>query len=186
MVDTSAWGPLAALSGEWEGSEGLDVAFHNAKGAVGQTPYRERVTFEAFGPVDNGSQRLYGLDYRMSAWRTGEESPFHTEIGYWLWDAAGGHVMRCFMVPRGTTLIAGGNAKPNDTSFTLEAAVGSEVYGILSSHYLSAKARTTKYVCRVSLQDGVYSYDSCTTYVHASGGEIAHTDRNTLRRVGPG
>lgn len=185
MADTSAWGPLAGLIGEWEGSEGLDIAFHNAKGAVGQTPYRERVTFEAFGPVDNGKQRLYGLDYRMAAWRPGEDSPFHTEIGYWLWDAEGGHVMRCFMVPRGTTLIAGGNAKPNDTSFALEATVGSEIYGILSNHYLSAKARTTKYVCRVALQDGAFSYDSCTTYVHATGGEIAHTDRNTLRRVGP-
>jgi hypothetical protein len=28
-----------------------------------------------------------------------------------------------------------------------------------------------------------FSYDSCTTYVHYAGGEIAHTDRNTLRRV---
>ncbi len=184
MSSNSAWGPLAALIGEWEGNEGLDIAFHNAKGAVGQTPYREHVTLAAFGPVDNGSQRLYGLDYRMSAWRTGEESPFHTEIGYWLWDAEGGHVMRCFMVPRGTTLIAGGTAKPGDTSFTLEANVGNEVYGILSNHYLSAKARTTKYVCRVELSDGAFSYDCCTTYVHAAGGEIAHTDRNTLRRVG--
>jgi hypothetical protein len=38
----------------------------------------------------------------------------------------------------------------------------------------------------VAVQDGAFSYDSCTTYVHATGGEIAHTDRNTLRRVGPG
>jgi hypothetical protein len=184
MSDTTAWGPLAPLIGEWEGNEGLDIAFHNAKGAVGQTPYRERVTLAAFGPVDNGSQRLYGLDYRMAAWRAGEDDPFHTEIGYWLWDAEGGHVMRCFMVPRGTTLLAGGNAKPDDKSFTLEANVGSEVYGILSNHYLSAKARTTKYVCRMVVEDGALSYDSCTTYVHATGGEIAHTDRNTLRRVG--
>ena len=33
----------------------------------------------------------------MSAWRENEDSPFHTEIGYWLWDAATEHVMRCFM-----------------------------------------------------------------------------------------
>ena len=41
-----------------------------------------------FGPVDNGTQALYGLDYRMAAWRGDEENPFHTEVGYWLWDAA--------------------------------------------------------------------------------------------------
>jgi len=106
-----------------------------------------------------------------------------TEIGYWLWDAAGGYVMRCFMVPRGSTLIAGGNAGASDTRFSLEANGGSEIYGILSNPYLAAKARTTKYTCQLSVQAGVLSYESCTTYVHAVGGEIAHTDRNTLRRV---
>jgi hypothetical protein len=185
MTDTSAWGPLAGLIGEWEGSEGLDVSFHNATGRVGETPYREHVTMEPFGPVDNGSQHLYGLDYRMAAWRANEPNPFHTEIGYWLWDADAGHVMRCFMVPRGSTLLAGGTAKPTDHAFSLEAKIGDECYGILSNHYLTAKAKTTKYVCRVSVTGDTFSYDSCTTYVHAVGGEIAHTDRNTLRRVRP-
>jgi hypothetical protein len=93
--------------------------------------------------------------------------------------------MRCFMVPRGTTLLAGGTAKADDLSFTLEANVGSEIYGILSNHYLAARARTIKYRCVVSLNEGSFSYDSCTTYVHAVGGEIAHTDRNTLQLVKP-
>lgn len=183
MTNLDAWGPLARLIGEWEGDHGVDVAFHNAKGVVGETPFRERATFEAFGPVVNGKQELWGLDYRMAAWRKNEDSPFHTEIGYWLWDANGGHVLRCFMVPRGTTLIAGGVAKPADMEFSLAAAVGSESYGILSNLYLCERARTTKYTCHVSLEGDAYTYDSCTTYVHAHGGEIAHTDRNTLRRV---
>ncbi len=183
MTDTSAWGPLAALIGEWEGSEGLDISYHNAHSQVRETPYREHVTMDAFGPVANGSQMLYGLDYRMAAWRAGEESPFHTEIGYWLWDAEDGQVIRCFMVPRGTTLLAGGSALATDSSFSLEAMIGSETYGILSNRYLAAKARTTKYTCKVSAADGVFSYESTTTYVHGVGGEIAHTDRNTLRRV---
>lgn len=182
-MTTAAWGPLARLIGEWEGDAGLDVSFHNARGVVAETPYRERATFEPFGPVANGVQELWGLDYRMFAWRIGEENAFHTEIGYWLWDAATGHVLRSFMVPRGTTLLAGGDAKPDDTSFSLEANVGSEVCGILSSRYLSSKARTTKYTCQVTLTGDTYSYDSCTTYVHAVGGSVAHTDRNTLKRV---
>jgi hypothetical protein len=183
MTDTSAWGPLAGLIGEWEGSEGLDVSFHNATGRLGETRYRERVTMAPFGPVANGAQELYGLDYRMAAWRAGEENPFHTEIGYWLWDAAAGQVMRCFMVPRGSTLIAGGSAKIGDASFSLEANVGSETYGILSNLYLASKARTTKFTCNVSVHGDTFSYDECTTYVHHLGGEIAHTDRNVLRRV---
>jgi hypothetical protein len=183
MTDTSAWGPLAGLIGEWEGSEGLDISYHNAHGQVRETKYRERVTLDAFGPVANGSQQLYGLDYRMAAWRENEPNPFHTEVGYWLWDAEDGQVIRCFMVPRGTTLLAGGSARATDSTFSLEANVGSETYGILSNRYLAAKARTIKYTCKVSVADGAFSYESCTTYVHGVGGEIAHTDRNTLRRL---
>jgi hypothetical protein len=183
MTNYEAWGPLSGLVGEWEGDQGLDIAFHNVKGELGETPYRERVTLEPFGPVNNGAQCLYGLDYRMAAWRANEESAFHTEVGYWLWDASSNHVMRCFMVPRGTALLAGGTADASDQSFTLEANVGSEVCGILSNQYLASKARTTKYVCVVTVKGDTFSYDSCTTYLHAIGGEIAHTDRNILRRV---
>ena len=108
MTDFTAWGPLAHLIGTWEGDEGLDVAFAHTTGSVGETPYRERIVMKPFGPVDNGTQALYGLDYRMSAWRGDEDDPFHTEVGYWLWDAADCAVMRCFMIPRGSTVLAGG------------------------------------------------------------------------------
>ncbi|HVV48494.1 MAG TPA: heme-binding beta-barrel domain-containing protein [Polyangia bacterium] len=183
MSDTRAWGPLAQLIGEWEGERGLDVSFHNATGRLTETKFRERVSLVPFGPVANGAQQLYGLDYRMSAFRLAEEAPFHTEVGYWLWDAADGQVLRCFMVPRGTTVLAGGAARPDDTRFSLEANVGSESYGILSNLYLAARARTTKYTCQVVVEPGGFSYESCTTYVHATGGVIAHTDRNILHRA---
>jgi hypothetical protein len=45
-------------------------------------------------------------------WRLGETDPFHEELGYWLWDADAGQVLRCFMVPRGVTVIAGGKDEP--------------------------------------------------------------------------
>jgi len=184
MAENAEWGPLAGLIGEWEGDDGLDVSYHNVEGEVGETKYREKVTMKAFGPVDNGTQSLYGLDYRMAAWRAGEEDPFHTEVGYWLWDAAAGEVMRCFMVPRGSTLIAGGRADATDTSFTMQATLGSETYGILSNKYLAEKARTRTYTCNVTIEGpDAWSYDECTSYDHAIGGSVAHTDTNRLRRV---
>ena len=186
MSDASKWGPLAGLVGEWEGDRGLDVSFHNAANRVNETRFRERATFAPFGPVQNGAQSLYGLDYRMSAWRFGEDAAFHTEVGYWLWDADAGHVLRCFMVPRGTTVLAGGVARPTDSSFAVEANVGNETYGILSNLYLAERARTTKYTCKVVGDGDSFSYESCTTYVHGTGGVIAHTDRNTLRRLRSG
>jgi hypothetical protein len=179
------FGPLAALAGTWEGDQGLDVAFQHSKGQIGETPYRERTTFSPFGPVDNGSQALYGLDYRMAAWRGDEEDPFHTEIGYWLWDGAEGQVMRCFLVPRGSMILAGGPATAEATTFTMQAEVGSESYGILSNTYLAKAARTVLYQVVVTLEDeGIFSYRQTTTIEHARLDEpLAHTDVNTLHRI---
>ena len=101
------WGPLARLAGIWEGEQGEDVAYANEAGKIGLTPYREHVDFKPFGPVENGSQVLYGLDYRMAAWRGDEENPFHTEVGYWMWDARDSEVVRCFLIPRGSAIVAG-------------------------------------------------------------------------------
>lgn len=101
MAENSEWRPLAALIGEWEGNEGVNFAFANARGGTGETKFREKLSMKPFGPVENGTQVLYGLDYRTAAWRVEieEENPFHTEVGYWLGDAADRQVMRCF-VPR--------------------------------------------------------------------------------------
>jgi hypothetical protein len=180
------WGPLAALIGEWEGDEGLDVSFSNEKGAIVETPYREKMTMKPFGPVDNGPQCLYGLDYRTAAWRDDEENPFHTEVGYWLWDADDRHVMRCFMVPRGSTLLAGGQADPYAKEFDMKADCGSEVFGILSNPFLARQARTSRYEVTITVhEDGSWSYDETTVIEHARVSEpVNHTDRNRMRRVG--
>ncbi len=85
------WGPLAGLIGEWEGEGGVDHAFKHSAEVVFDTTYREKCTMKPFGPVDNGTQSLYGLDYKSAMWRDDEEKPFHSEVGYWLWDAATGH-----------------------------------------------------------------------------------------------
>lgn len=183
--DPAQLGPLAALIGTWEGAKGLDVSYHNEEGEIGDTPYRERITMNPFGPVDNGTQQLFGLDYRMAAWRGDEEDPFHTEVGYWLWDAAAGQVMRCFMVPRGSVLIAGGDATADATTFTMTATLDSQTYGILSNRYLDENARTTRYEVTVTVNpDGSWGYDETTTvWLAALGQEMAHTDRNVLARV---
>lgn len=182
------WGPLAALAGTWEGNDGLDVSYHNVKGAIAETGYLEKVDLKPFGPVENGRQSLYGLDYRMAAWRHGEEdqNPFHTEVGYWLWDGADGQVMRCFMVPRGAVMIAGASCGADDRAFTLKADPGVATYGILENVYLAAHASTRHYECSISVaDDGTWSYESTTVVrLETLGGEeMKHTDRNVLRKV---
>ncbi|MDE3243720.1 MAG: FABP family protein, partial [Nitrospirota bacterium] len=92
-------GPLAALAGIWEGQKGDDTAPSDDRGTE-QNKYRERITFEPIGSVNNHEQTLYGLRYATTAWRIGEETPFHEEVGYWLWDPKEKQVLRCFIVPR--------------------------------------------------------------------------------------
>lgn len=182
---SSEWGPLAGMIGEWEGEGGLDTAYSHSQGKVLGTPYREKVSMKPFGPVDNGRQHLYGLDYKTSMWRESEDNPFHTEVGYWLWDAATGEVLRGFVVPRGITILAGGTAAADAKSFTMKAALGGSQYSIAENQYLTANASTISYEVTITLGDGNWGYEECTTLQMKEMPEpFAHTDRNTLRRAG--
>lgn len=183
----SLWGPLEALIGEWEGEGGLDSAFSHSKGEVLSTPYLERLTMKPFGPVDNGTQSLYGLDYKSAMWRGDEENPFHTEVGYWLWDAAAGEVLRGFVVPRGITVLAGATGVAADAeSFTLTAKLGDPRYGISENAYLGQKASSTAYTVTITANlDGTWSYAEETTLRMVEFDEpFPHTDSNTLRKAG--
>lgn len=182
----SLWGPLEALIGDWEGEGGLDSAFSHSKGEVLSTPYLEKLSMKPFGPVDNGTQSLYGLDYKSAMWRGDEENPFHTEVGYWLWDAAAGEVLRGFVVPRGITVLAGTTGVAADaTSFTLTAKLGDPRYGISENAYLGEKASSTAYTVTVTANlDGTWSYAEETTLRMAEFAEpFPHTDSNTLRKA---
>ena len=181
----SEWGPLAGLAGEWEGTGGLDTAFSHSRSGVFGTEYREKCSMKPFGPVDNGSQSLYGLDYRTAMWRGDEENPFHTEVGYWLWDAATGEVLRGFVVPRGITILAGGTAAADATEFTLDAALGEGQYTIGENLYLAKNASTTGYTVTVTVGQDTWSYEETSTLrMNEFAEPFAHTDRNTLHRVG--
>ena len=176
-------GPLAPLAGTWEGDKGVDFSRIHSKETT--TKYREKVVFSPLGPVNNGPQQLFGLRYSMTAWRLGEADAFHEEVGYWLWDGANKQVLRCFMVPRGVLINAGGDAQADSTSFHLSAEVGSETYGILSNKYLAETYKTQKYVLDVNiLDDGKFSYKEDTQlWIPINEAIFHHTDENTLIKV---
>ena len=176
-------GPLGALAGTWEGDQGLDFSRVHSKEK--ETRFRESIVFEPLGPVRNGPQELYGLRYSMTAWRLGEADAFHEERGYWLWDGGNKQVLRCFMVPRGVLINAGGDAKADSTSFHLAAEVGSETYGILSNRYLDASYKTMRYELDVSIHDdGSFSYQEDTQlWIPVNDAIFHHTDQNRLTKV---
>ncbi len=179
------WGPLGALIGEWEAEGGLDTAYSHGEGKVLGTPYREKVSMKPFGPVDNGSQHLYGLDYKTAMWRGSEENPFHTEVGYWLWDAATGEVLRGFVVPRGITVLAGGTATADAVEFTLKASLGDDQYPIGEGRYLTTHASSLRYEVTITVAEDTWSYRETTMLKMKEFDDLfPHTDHNTLHKVG--
>lgn len=176
-------GPLAALAGTWEGDQGLDTS--PIRNGQTETKYRERLTFEPLGPIVNGPQVLYGLRYSTVAWPLREETPFHEEVGYWLWDSKEQLVMRSFIVPRGVLVNAGGKANPQGNGFELLAKVGSETFGILSNPFLDQAFKTVLYKLKIMVQgDGQFSYfEDTQLQIKDRQGVFHHTDQNALTRL---
>ncbi|MCP4443915.1 MAG: FABP family protein [Myxococcales bacterium] len=188
MSATHELGPLAPLQGIWEGERGTDLAPSDSPETDRQlatSKFRERMVFEATGRVDNHEQKLFGLRYSTKAWRIGADAPFHEEVGYWLWDAASKLVIRCFMPPRGMTILAGGNAEPDATKLSLEAKAGSEVFGICSSPFLSAEFKTVQYTLEVdtSTPDTLHYEEHMFLKLKGKEELFDHSDINTLRRA---
>ena len=183
---TEELGPLAGLEGTWEGEKGTDTAPDDDRVSKEISKYRERMTFEPTGLVENHEQKLYGLRYATTAWRLGEDDPFHEELGYWLWDAEAKQVLRCFMVPRGVTVIAGGDAEPDARSFELVAEAGSGTYGICSNRFLEREFKTVRYELSFEQRDANTIYYSEDTVLKIQGQDelFHHTDENTLTRTG--
>jgi len=177
-------GPLAPLAGIWEGDKGDDTAPAGDR-QTETNKFRERITFEPMGPVNNHEQVLYGLRYTTTAWPSGASDPFHEELGYWLWDAQTKQVLRCFIVPRGVTVLAGGTVEPDARSFELAADAGSETYGICSNPFLDKEFKTVRYQLKVTIHDDQsFSYEE-DTQLQIKGRKdlFHHIDKNTLKRT---
>lgn len=178
-------GPLAPLVGIWEGDKGDDVSPDDDRVSVERNHYRERMRFEYIGVVNNHEQTLYGLRYATTAFRVGHPDAFHEELGYWLWDAKDKQVMRCFMVPRGVTVIAGGNCEPAAKTIKMSASRGSSTYGICSNVFLDREFQTVKYDLTLTFHDdNSFSYEEDTQLKIKGQDKIFHhTDKNRLVRV---
>jgi hypothetical protein len=180
-------GPLTPFVGEWEGDSGVDVSYHNKDDWTTNTTYFEKAFFKPIPVQENGQQVLWGLSYGMTAWRHGEEAmdPFHDEIGFLLWDKKHKQVMRNVVFGRGIAILAGSSAEPHDTTLHFDAKPGAPHYGILQNHYLLERAEIRDFTSSFTFhEDGTMSYTSdLVLRLAATGEEMHHTDKNTLRRV---
>ena len=176
-------GPLRGMAGVWEGVKGLDVS-PNARDSNKQV-FVERMTLQPIDPQTNGPQLLYGLRYATHVVKPGEVQTYHDQVGYWLWEPATGVVIHSLAIPRGQIAIAMGTAKPDATSFELNATRGTTAYGICSTPFLEHAFRTDSFHIEVTVNpDGTWSYFEDTVLTIRGRAEpFHHTDKNTLTRI---
>ncbi|MCP4915032.1 MAG: FABP family protein [Oligoflexia bacterium] len=181
------YGPLRFLIGKWK-SEGFDGENRapDPDRRVENTKFRQEMTFEPIGDVENHEQLLYALRYSTLAWEEGDdEEPFHEEVGYFIWDKANRQVMKSFIVPRGIAVQAGGEADVNATEFSMKADLGSQTYGLCSNKFLDEEFQTVSYEIKFEfLDEDKFLYDENTRIKIKGQDQIFdHTEKNTLCKV---
>lgn len=176
-------GPLRPLAGVWEGRKGVDL---NPKAdGPEQRDYLERIEMQPIDPQANGPQLFYGLRYHVHIVASDEDTTFHDQIGYWLYEPATGLIQQTLAIPRGQTALASGRASAGGSSLVVRAERGGPGYGICSTDFLEWAFRTDSYELEVSFHpDGGWSYVSTTMLqVRGRPEPFRHVDRNTLAKV---
>ena len=176
-------GPLRRLAGTWESDAGVDIN-PKADGSERRV-YRERIVMEPIDAQANGPQLLYGLRYHIHINTPEEAITFHDQVGYWLWEPVTGLIMQSLAIPRGQVVLAGGTAKPDDKTITVEARRGDTRFGICSTTFLEEAFRTDYFRLDITFHDDdSWSYVSRTDLaIKGKTPAFEHRDTNTLRRV---
>ena len=189
-------GPLRAMAGTWESvagadehpvGPGSDADAAEIVAGIQHNVFVERYDLQPIDPQTNGPQIFYGLRYHVHIVKPGEVETFHDQVGYWLWEPAANLVTHTIAIPRGQVALAAGPAEADSTEFEVTAALGSEIYGILSNPFLDAAFRTLSFRMRVTANaDGTWSYEEDTVMQLPDRDEpFHHIDRNTFRQVAP-
>ncbi|WP_286299737.1 heme-binding beta-barrel domain-containing protein [Vibrio apostichopi] len=177
------FGPLAKLVGTWKsvetggvdispGQEGTDVG----AGGPAVTPFYEVMTFEVAADATNASdQYLVALYYKQEVFRKADDSKFHDQRGYFIYDQKNQIVYNSYCVPRTTCVTAEG---PAGDTMTLVASKR----GIAESEYMTDNATTTGFTMNISISDDTLTY-SQTTGLEIYDNAFAHTDSSTLIKV---
>lgn len=179
-------GPLTRLAGVFE-SPKLEPTGHDRNPKADGPELRdyfERIELQPIDPQSNGPQLLYGLRYHTRIVATDEDTTFHDQVGYWLWEPDTGLVMQSLTIPRGQTALAIGRAESGDDRLVLKAQRGSTENGIASTAFLEQAFRTDSYEIEVTFQPDGWSYVLQTMLqVRGQPEPFLHRDENRLIKV---
>ncbi|MGL1889808.1 MAG: heme-binding beta-barrel domain-containing protein [Reichenbachiella sp.] len=178
--------PLVGLLGTWEGNKGMDVAPKPDEDE--NNPYYETLIIE---PVDIAienaeSQELTAVKYHQVVREISNDKISHSETGYWIWDNNENTIMCAFAIPRGVSVLAGGDFKSDegDTVFSVAAQADSEDWGIVQSPFMKKRAKTLAFTREFTVSGNTLSYTQETTVDIYGKKKFAHIDENTLTKKG--
>lgn len=107
--------PLLGLIGIWKGSKGIDLA--PMPEVDENNPYYETLTIEPVDiEIDNAEeQELRTVKYYQIVKEIETDEVSHSESGFWIWDKNEDKIMSALSIPRGLSLLAGGNFKKTNS-----------------------------------------------------------------------
>ncbi|MCL9773585.1 heme-binding beta-barrel domain-containing protein [Vibrio methylphosphonaticus] len=182
-IDGLDFGPLAQLVGTWKTADtgGVDMSPAQAgtpqgQGAPAVTPYYEVMTFEVAADAVNASkQTLVALYYKQEVFRKTDDSKFHDQRGYFIYDQENQIVYNSFCVPRTTCVTAEG---PAGNNMTLKMSSR----GVAESNFMTENATTTDFTMNLNIEGDTLTY-SQSTMLEIYDGVFSHTDASVLERV---
>ncbi|CAM3118778.1 heme-binding beta-barrel domain-containing protein [Vibrio rarus] len=183
VINGFDYGPLAQFVGTWKSVEsgGVDISpaqtgTPQGEGAPAVTPFYEVMTFEVAADAVNASeQTLVALYYKQEVFRKLDDTKFHDQRGYLIYDKDNQIVYNSFCVPRTTCVTAEGTAG-SDMSLKVSER------GIAESNYMLANASTTDFSMNIKVEGDTLTY-SQTTALQIYNKAFAHTDASVLQRV---
>ncbi len=180
------YGPLEGLIGIWKGDKGQDIA--PEPDGQEENSFYETITFTDIGDVSNAEiQDLAVVHYHQIVHRKRDDKMIHNETGYWMYDPKEKVIMHSLTIPRGLSLLAGGefnNKTDKEGNIILEVAASRDDadWGIVESPFMQNNASTVSFRHKIRLGKEKLIYSE-TIMVDIYGKVFEHTDDNELIRV---
>ncbi|MBL4910270.1 MAG: FABP family protein [Alteromonadaceae bacterium] len=182
IVNGLDFGPLAPLVGTWKTSaSSIDVSPGRINSSVGKggpavSPFYEIRTFEVAADATNASEQyLVALYYKQEVFRKSDNSKFHDQRGYLIYDKKNDMVYNSYCVPRAVCVLAEGKA---GSKMTLTAPKR----GVAESSFMNKSATTTDFSMTIEIKDDTFIY-SQKIGLNIYGKPFAHTDSGILKKV---
>ncbi|HIP76725.1 MAG TPA: DUF1794 domain-containing protein, partial [Psychromonas hadalis] len=108
------YGPLTGLIGTWVGDKGKDVS--PEPDGTETNLYNETIIFKGAFDLDNAEeQHLSAVHYEQQVHRIADNKVIHQQTGYWLWEVDTNKVINSLTIPRGMSVLAGGEFSESES-----------------------------------------------------------------------